>query len=68
MTNDKANTIIGVFETMQELKENGEITHLEFKFDEENNTVDINVVPRQTLKYIECNFTITPEGAKFEES
>ena len=67
MTNDKANTIIGVFETMQELKENGEIAHLEFKFDEENNTVNINVVPRQTLKYIECNFTITPEGAKFEE-
>lgn len=67
MINDKANTIIDVFETLKELKENGEIAHLDFKFDEENNTVNINVVPKQTVKYIECNFAITPDSDELED-
>ena len=66
ITNDKANTIINAFEALKELKENGEIVHLDFKWDEENNTIDINVVPQQTVKYIKCNFIITPESVKFD--
>jgi hypothetical protein len=66
MTNDKANTIIDVFKTLKELKESGEIIHLDIKWDEENNTLDINVVPKQEIKYIKLDFTITPEGAVFK--
>jgi hypothetical protein len=67
MDNNKANTIIDVVQTLMELKEKGEILDLKFHWDEENNTLDINTVPKQDVQYIQCNFTITPTGVEFKE-
>jgi hypothetical protein len=67
MTNDKANTIIGVVQTLMELKKDGTLVDLKFKWDEENNILDIFTVPKQAVQYIKCNFTITKEGAVFNE-
>lgn len=63
---DKINTIIDVFKTLRELKENGEIIDLDFKWDEKNNIVDIHVVPKQEIKSIQVDITITPTGAYFK--
>lgn len=68
MTDNKANTIIGVVQTLMELKESGEILDLQFHWDEENNTLDIRTVPKQTVKYIKCNFTISPTGAVYHNT
>lgn len=67
MTNDKANTIIGVVQTLMELKKDGTLVDLKFNWDEENNTLDILTVPKQTIQCIKCNFTITKDGAIFNE-
>lgn len=61
-TNDKADTII---ETMNSLKKSGEIQFVNYKWDEENNVFHINAVPKQSAKYIEVNFTVTPTGCTF---
>lgn len=62
MTNDKANTIIDVVQTLMKLKKNGELVDLKFNWDEENNTLDIFTVPKQSIQCIQCNLTITPEN------
>jgi len=67
MTNDKANTIIGVVQTLMELKKDGTLVDLNFKWDEENDTLDIRTVPKQAIQHIKCNFTITPTGVEFEK-
>ena len=67
MTDDKANTIIGVVQSLMELKKDGTLVDLKFKWDEENNTLDIFTVPKQAIQCIKCNFTITPTGAVFNE-
>lgn len=65
ITNEKANTILDVIETLNELKESGEILDLKYEWDEENNVFDILTVPKQSTKYIQCNFTLTPTGIEF---
>lgn len=60
-TDDKANTIIDIVEMINGLKESGEIQFINYKWDEKNNVFHITTVPKQTIKYIQCNFTITPD-------
>ena len=67
ITNDKANMIIDVIKTLIELKECGKLFQLDFNWDEENNTFNITTVPKQAIQHIECNFTLTSEGAVFEK-
>ena len=67
ITNDKANMIIDVIKTLIELKECGKLFQLDFNWDEENNIFNITTVSKQAIQYIECNFTLTSEGAVFEE-
>ncbi len=64
-TNFKANTIIDVITELIILKENGDLLDLQIKWDEKNNTLDITTVPKQEIKSIQCNFTITPTGVTF---
>ena len=64
---EKGNTIIDVIQILTELKECGKINEFKIHFDEENNTVDINVVPKQSIRYIKCNFTLSPTGMTFNE-
>lgn len=66
MDDKKANTIIDVVQTLIELKESGKILDLDFHWDEENNTLDINTVPKQETKHIKCDFTISPTGIEFK--
>ena len=66
MDDKKANTIIDVVQTLMALKESGEILDLKFHWDEENNTLDIHTVPRQAVKYIKCDITLTPTGVDFK--
>jgi len=67
MTNDKANTIIGVIQTLMELKKDGTLIDLKFEWDEKNNTLDIYTVPKKSIQCIQCNFIITKDGAIFSE-
>lgn len=67
ITNEKANTILDVIETLNELKESGELLDLKFHWDEENNTFEIFTVPKQAIQYIQCNITITPTGVEFNQ-
>jgi hypothetical protein len=66
MTNEKANTILDVFKTMEELKKNGDIQYINYEWDEKNNTFNITTVPKKTVEHIEVNFTITPSGTTFQ--
>ena len=65
-TNEKANTIIDVFEAIEEVKKELDIQFINYKWDETNNKFDINLVPKQTLKYINVDFVLTPSGCTFK--
>ena len=54
---DKNTYIINVIE---DLKESGEIQSINYKWDEENNTFDVFIIPKQTIKHINVDFIILP--------
>ncbi len=66
MTNDKANTIIDVFKSLEELKNNDKIQFINYEWDEKNNTFNINFVPKKTAEYIKVDFTLVPSGSTFQ--
>jgi len=66
MTNDKANTIIDIIQTLHELKESGELLDLKIHWDEENNVLDINTVPKHKVQYVQLDIIITPTGVEFK--
>lgn len=62
-TNFKADTIIDIVQTLNELKESGVIQFVNYKWDEENNTFDINLVPKQGIKYVNIDLSLSHSGA-----
>ena len=67
MTDDKANTVIDVFSTLKQMIERGEILDYAINWDEENNVLDIHLVPIMPLKFINIDFNVTSMGANFPE-
>jgi len=67
MTDDKVNTIVDIYQTLIDLKKNGTLVDLDFNWDEENNTLEIKTVPKQVIKHIQLNFTVTPTGIDFDD-
>ena len=66
ITNDKANDIVDIFKTLEELKNDSNIQYINYVWDEKNNVFNINIVPKKIIEHIDVNFTIAPEGATFQ--
>jgi len=62
-TNDKANDIIDIFKTLEELKKDSNIQYINYEWDEKNNVFNITTVPKQSVKHIDVNFTISSSGS-----
>lgn len=66
ITNSDANEVVNVYSAMSELKERGEITNFEIKYDEVRKILHLRTVPVTATKYIHVNFTISPTGCTYQ--
>jgi hypothetical protein len=65
-TDEKANIILNVIQSLESLKENDVIQDFSIDWDEENNILHIIGLPKKVVEYININFTITPSGTTFQ--
>jgi len=49
------------------LVDSDEINDFKIEVNKDTNVIDITIVPKKALEFIDVNFVITPKGTKFEE-
>jgi len=54
-------------EKLNKMIENKEIQSFKFKYDEENNIMDIYIVPVKVVEHVTINLTVTPKGVEFKD-
>jgi len=57
-----------LMDKLNSMIENKEIQSLEFKYDEENNVMDIYIVPVNTIEHVTVNIIVTPTGVEFKDN